>query len=60
MRARREEEEERSILCVMEGQLTTYDKLLIACRRRAFDVSFFFRMPQMVLTQCDFCAVLWV
>ena len=39
----------------MEGQPTSYDKLLIACGRRAFPVSvFFFRWPQkMVLTECD-------
>ena len=47
MRVRREgkrTKDERGILCFMEGQLKTWDKLQIACGRRAFFVSFFSAM----------------
>ena len=39
---RTRERREEAILCVMEGQLTIYDNLLIASGRRAFPVSVFF------------------
>ena len=63
-RERERREEKISILCVVEGELTTYNKIAdrmwttsLPCLC-VFVFFFFLRWLQMVLTQCDCCAVL--